>query len=212
MVMSGLSNRDADHARLREAHPESTLGSDADLVAGLRVGEPGVAGRAYDRHAKHVHAVVYRLLGPDADLEDIVQEVFIYAFHSIDKLRDPAAFRSWLGAIATGHVRAHLRRRWRGRWLSFFSHEDLAELPGEAPDPHTDLLREVYGILDQLPPDERMAVVLRRIEDLSIQEAAQASGMSVSTFKRRYARGQAHFLARAKGRPALAQWLEQGTP
>lgn len=210
--MSGLSNRDAGHARLREVSPESTFQSDPDLVAALRSGDPFAAGRIYDRHAKHVHAVVYRLLGPDSDLEDIIQEVFIYAFYSIDKLRDPVALRSWLGGIATGHVRAHLRRRWRSRWLNFFSHEELADLPSEPPDPHTDLLREVYTILDHLPPDERMAVVLRRIEDLPIHEAAEVSGMSVSTFKRRYARGQAHFLARAKGRPALAKWLAQGTP
>jgi len=213
MVMNGLSNRDAGHVRPREVYSEpATLESDADLVTALRQGEAGAAGRIYDRHAKHVHAVVYRLLGPEAELEDIIQEVFIYAFYSIDKLRDPVALKSWLRGIATGQVRSHLRRRWRSRWLSFLSHDELAELPSEGPDPHTDLLREVYGILDQLPPDERMAVVLRRIEDLPIHEAAEVSGMSVSTFKRRYARGQAHFLARAKGRPALAKWLEQGTP
>jgi RNA polymerase sigma-70 factor, ECF subfamily len=211
MVMSGISNRDAGHARLREVDPESFV-HDAKLVSALRQGEPGAAGRIYDRHAKYVHAVVYRLLGPHADLEDIVQEVFVYAIYSIDKLRDPSALKSWLGRTAAGHVRANLRRRWRRRWLSFFSHEELAELPGEAPDQNADLVREVYSILDQLPPDERMAVVLRHLEELPIHEAAQASGMSLSTFKRRYARGHAHFLARAKGRPALAKWLAEGTP
>src|SRR6187402_2638646 len=145
MVLSGPSNRDAGHARLEEVHSESTSESDADLVAALKRSEAGAAGRVYDRHAAHVHGVVYRLLGPDADLKDVIQEVFIYAFHSIDKLRDPEALRSWLGAIAAGCVRAHLRRRWRSRWLSFVSQEELAELPDQPPDPHSELLREVYG-------------------------------------------------------------------
>ena len=210
--MSGLSNRDAGHVRLREVHSGPSSESDAELVAALKQSEAGAAGRVYDRYARYVHAIAYRLLGATGELDDVVQEVFIYAFFSIDKLRDPAALKSWLGGITTGQVRAHLRRRWRNRWLNFFSQEELAELPGETPEPQADMLRELYVVLDRLAPDERIAVVLRRIEGLPIHEAAKLSGMSLSTFKRRYARGEARLLAGARGRPVLANWLNRSKP
>ena len=71
--------------------------------------------------------MVYCLLGREGELDDIVQEVFIYAFNSINKLREPAALRGWLLGIAVGQVRSHLRSRYRRRWLSFLPHEELPE-------------------------------------------------------------------------------------
>jgi RNA polymerase sigma-70 factor (ECF subfamily) len=212
MATSGLFAPDAGSARrLGEVHSQGAIETDAELATRLQQGDSAAAGQVYDRHVGSVHGFVYRLLGPEADLDDIVQEVFIYALHSIDKLREPAALRSWLIGIAAGKVRAHLRTKWRRRWLTFLSHEELAELAVPEPDPHGELLRDVYAIFDQLAPDERMALVMRRVEGLPIHEAAKACGMSLSTFKRRYARGESRFLARAKQRPGLAHWLAGGS-
>jgi DNA-directed RNA polymerase specialized sigma24 family protein len=52
--------------------------------------------------------------------------------------------------------------------------------------------------------------VLRRIEGLSLHEAAQTSGMSLSTFKRRLARAESRFEARARLRPELVKWFDRG--
>lgn len=208
MAKSGLSQPNAGEAgRWGDVHPKPAPETDAELVEALKRGESAAAGRIYDRHAASVQRLVYRLLPRDAELEDIVQEIFIYALDSVGKLRDPTVLKSWLLGIAAGKVRAHLRRSWRRRWLRFLPQEDLPEVPVEANDPHAELLSEVYGLLDQLPPDERVALLLRRIEGLSIHEAAAACGMSLSTFKRRLARGEARFLARAKLRPGLARWV-----
>lgn len=209
--MSGLSKPNAGELRRSgQVRSEPALETDAELVNALKQGDGDAAGRLYDRHVASVHGLVYRLLGRTAELEDIVQEVFIYALSSIDKLRDPTVLRSWLLGIATGKVRAHVRKAWRRRWLSFLPQEELAELPLEDAEPHAELLREAYAILDQLPPDERIALLLCRVEGLPIHEAAQTSGMSLSTFKRRLARGESRFLTRAGQRPSLSQWLGGG--
>lgn len=176
-------------------------------MVALKRGDGGAAGRFYDRHIASVQRVVFRLLGPKADLDDVVQEVFIYALSSIDKLREPDSVRSWLWGIAAGKVRAHVRRQWRRRWLGLLPQDELSELPVAATDPQSELLEEVYSVLDQLSADQRLALVLHRIEGLSMLEAAKVSGMSTSTFKRRYARAEALFMARAKARPALRAWL-----
>ncbi|HEY6080415.1 MAG TPA: RNA polymerase sigma factor [Polyangiaceae bacterium] len=211
MATTGLSESDAGQAgRWGEVHPGPPPETDAELAEALKAGNAGAAGRLYDRHAASVLGLVYRLLGREADSEDVAQEVFIYAFSSIDKLREPAALKGWLLGVAAGKVRSHLRRRRRQRWLHLLPHEELPEVPVESSDPHTGLLRQVYRILDDLPPDDRIAIVMRRIEGLPVEDAAKACGMSLSTFKRRLTRGEARFLARAKQQPALASWLNGG--
>src|SRR4051812_18483374 len=209
MATNGLSRQDASRARrLGEVHSEADVETDAEQALALQRGDPGAPGRIYDRHAQAVHRVVYRLLGPGGELDDIVQEVFIYAFSSIDKLREPAALRSWLLGIAAGKVRAYLRRRSRRRWLSFLPNEELAELPASGGEPDVGLLQEVYAVLGRLPPDERLALVVHHVEGLPVHEAAVLCGMSISTFKRRCARGESLFMARARHVPALAGWLK----
>ena len=201
MATRGLYEADAGQARrLAEVHPET----DADLVLAVRSGEKAAAARLYDRHATGVHGVVYRLLGPNGELDDIVQEVFIYALYSIEKLREPAALKSWLFAIAVGKVRAHLRKRYRLRWLSFFSPDELPEPSAPSDDPNTELARDVSRILEHLPAEERLALVVHRLEELPLHEAAKACSMSLSTFKRRLAKGEARFMTHAKKHPRLA--------
>jgi RNA polymerase sigma-70 factor (ECF subfamily) len=208
MATSGLSQPDAGSARrLAEVHPALATESDAALVHALKQGEAGAPGRLYDRHAPGVHGMVDRLLGREAELDDVVQEVFIYALYSIDKLREPAALKGWLLGIAVGKVRSHLRQRFRRRWLSFLPYDELPEPPALSSEPQADLARDVCSILDQLPAEERIALVVHRIEGLSLHDAAKACSMSVSTFKRRLAKGEARFIARAEKHPGLSGWL-----
>jgi RNA polymerase sigma-70 factor (ECF subfamily) len=211
MATSGLSKPDASQARRwGEVHPETGGETDEQLVAALRRGDGAAAGRLYDRYAGSVTGMVYRLLGREAELEDIVQEAFIYALYSIDKLREPTALKSWLLGIAVGKVRTHLRRRWRRRWLSFLPQHELPEPDVPVSDPHADLVSEVCSILDLMPDEERIALVVHRIEGLPLHEAAAACGMSLSTFKRRFAKAEQRFFTCAKRHPGLSVWLQGG--
>lgn len=208
MATSGLSAPDAGSARrLAEVRPALAPETDAELALALKQGEATAPGRLYDRHAAGVYGMVYRLLGREAEVDDIVQEVFIYALSSIDKLREPAALKSWLFGIAVGKVRTHLRQRYRRRWLSFLPHDELPEPVVPLSDPDADLARDVCSILDHLPPDERIALVVHHIEGLPLHEAAKACHMSLSTFKRRLAKGEARFIARAEKHAGLVDWM-----
>ncbi len=208
MAKSGLLESDAGPARrLAEVHPELDSETDVRLVFALKQGEAAAPGRFYDRHSAAVLRLAYRLLGRDSELDDIVQEVFIYALHSIDKLREPAAVKGWLLGIAVGKVRSHLRRRYRRRWLAFLPHDEVPEPEAVASDGDAELVHGVRRILDELPPEERIALVLYRIEGLTLHDAAGASGMSISTFKRRLAKGEGRFMARAQQQPGLTGFL-----
>ncbi len=188
-------------------------GDEAPLVAAMRSGRLDAGAAFYDRHAQAIHALVFRLMGPDRELDDVVHDVFVRALESLPRLREPAALRSWLFGIAVRTVGIRFQRRSRQRWLRFMAPEELPEI---ATLPTTELeepLRDVYAILRGMDPDERIALVLHRVEELSLEDAARATGTSLATFRRRLARGEAKFLARARSRPSLGTWItEAGEP
>lgn len=173
----------------------------------LREGDLAAAAELYDRYASNVRGMAHRLLGADTELDDIVQDVFVAAITSVHRLRDPSMLKSWLLGITVGKVKGRLRARWRRRWLSFLPHDELPDHPAVESETAADVTREIKSLLDQLPPEERLALLLHRLEGLSLEEAAQATGLTVSTFKRRLTRAEDKFIQRAQRRPALAEWL-----
>jgi RNA polymerase sigma-70 factor (ECF subfamily) len=197
-----------NEARGADIHALPFDGDDAALVDGLRAGRPGAAAALYDRYVGGVHGMVFRMLGPDRDHDDVVQDVFVRALESLPALRDPSALRSWLLGIAVMTVRIHLQRRRRQRWLRFLPTYELPEMAAPSDSSASDALKEVWSILGELPPDERIALVLCRVEGLALEDAAAAASWSVATLRRRLARGEAKFLLRAGRRPGLRQWIE----
>ncbi len=190
-------------------------GDEAALVAAMGSGRLDAGAAFYDRHVQAIHALVFRLMGPDGEIDDVVHDVFVRALESLPRLREPAALRSWLFGIAVRAVAIRFQKRSRQRWLRFMAPEEVPEM-ASTPAPSSELgeaLGDVYAILRGMDPDERIALVLRRVEGMSLEDAATAAGMSLATFRRRLARGEAKFFARAKGRPALDEWLsESGAP
>jgi RNA polymerase sigma-70 factor (ECF subfamily) len=184
------------------------LPDDARLVEAVRRRQRGAAALVYRRHVHAVHAVLARKLGARPDVEDLLQEVFASALGSIHKLRDPTALRPWLIGITLSRLRAYDRWRRRKHWLTFLAPEELPELATSPDERHAEMVREVCRLLARLPADERIALILHRVEGRSISASAGASGMSISTFKRRLSRGEARFFAQACRRPALAAWVE----
>ncbi len=176
------------------------------LVDSLRKRDPLAAERLYARYATRVEKMVRRRLGHDADVPDIVQDVFLIALASIDQLREPAALGSWMLGIAIGRARTHQRARWRGRWLEFLPDDLLPEAPSGHGVP-AEVSYDVAAILTSLRAEERSALLSHRLEEWSLEEAANAFGVGLTAFKRRFRRAELKFIAGARRRPALAPWL-----
>lgn len=192
--------------------PLTFVGDDAALVQALRTGHPGAAAAFYDRHAAHVRMTLRSTLGPDDDIPDLLQEVFIRALDQIATLREVDRLASWLTTIAIFVARAQIRLRTRRSWLRLFSPEQTQTWQLEQPSSDARrALREVYQVLDQMPVEQRMAFVLRYVHGMSLSDAAEACTTSLATIKRRLSRAEKRFLEVARQRPALAQWLEDGT-
>jgi RNA polymerase sigma-70 factor (ECF subfamily) len=192
--------------------PLTFVGDDAALVEALRAGHPGAAAVLYDRHAGQVRLMLRSILGPDDDIPDLLQEVFIRALDGVGNVRDADRLGAWLTTIAVFVGRAHIRLRSRRKWLRLFSPERTA--PRQLQQPPTDArraLRQVYAVLDGMPVDQRMAFVLRYIHGVTLVEAAEACDTSLATIKRRLSRAEQRFRVAARRWPELAGRLEEGT-
>ncbi|HVZ85544.1 MAG TPA: sigma-70 family RNA polymerase sigma factor [Polyangia bacterium] len=175
--------------RLRLVTPPSGGASqtteDAELARALIAGEARAAEMAWDRYAPLVHGIVSRALGPDAEVEDVTQEIFYRLFARIRLLRKPEALRSFVVSFAVRIVKWELRRRRARRWLT------LSET-GDVPDDQLLVmnvdnryaLRRLYGLLNLLSTRERLVLVLRHVEGMTLEETAEAMEISLATVKR----------------------------
>ena len=192
--------------------PLTFVGDHRALVQALRSGHPGAAAAFYDQHSAHVYRILRSALETESDVPDLLQEVFIRALDNIGDLEEPELVQGWLTSIAVFAARAQLRRTARRNLLGVFSPERTRPMELEPPSSDARFaLREIYQVLDTMPPDEHMAFVLRIIDGLTLTDAAQACRTSLATFKRRLARAEKQFLAAVAKRPALKQCLEDGT-
>jgi RNA polymerase sigma-70 factor (ECF subfamily) len=169
------------------------------LVESLVSGDPDGRAAFYDAYGSYVERLLVRVLGPDPEIEDLLHDVFIEALANIGQLRDPTRLKGWLTRMTVFVARGTIRRRRRHRWLVFLPSEDLPVQTSSSPPPEAlDLLERVYGILRALRPNHRIAFSLRYIEGMTLPEAAEASGVSLATFKRWLSGSDEAFLKRAE--------------
>ena len=141
-----------------------------------------------ERHSAAVFRRAHRLLGSRADAEDVVQEVFLNVFRAIPRVDVRGSFVHWLNAIT---LNASLRSIDRGRRerhrREALRRNRTAREPGSESDPM--LRRSLTDALDSLPPQTRVAILLRFVDGHSYVEIAKMTGEKESTVKMRVARG-----------------------
>lgn len=188
---------------------------DARLLRGLRAGIESAYEELLDRYQQPVYGMVYRLLGDQSDACDVVQEVFLKVFRSVNSFKERSSLRTWIYRIAVNE--AHNHRRWFSRHKKrevAIEHEDREHRsfdatpdPGPSPFDFT-LDRETHRLLekalDEVSPVFRTAVVLRDIEGLGYEEIAEILQISLGTVKSRILRG------REALRRVLSERLEPG--
>jgi RNA polymerase sigma-70 factor (ECF subfamily) len=187
--------------------------SDVALVDAIRRGDPGAELAAWNRFSPAVDRTLRRLMGPGQEHEDLLQEVFLRFFRRVGNLREPSAVRGFLTGIAVHVVRAEIARRTRFKWLHLTSTGDLPEAPVRPVDPEMrEAVARYYQLLDGLGADDRSLFVSRTIEGLTLEEAAELHGISVSTAQRRLGRAGKRIALRVRRDPLLASFAaEMGT-
>ncbi len=156
-----------------------------------------------------VFGLCLRMLGSRPAAEDAAQDAFVSAWRSIGGLRG-AAFRAWLLRIAANVCRDELRRRGRRPATSLETalEEGLPEPAAAAPTPEKaaldqELRRGIEAALLDLPPEQRLALILCDIEQLDYAEIASVMRSTLGTVKSRIARGRARLRDRLLAEPEL---------
>jgi RNA polymerase sigma-70 factor, ECF subfamily len=150
-------------------------------------------------HAERVYGAL-RGFGLDAgEADEVAQEVFVRAWRGLGRFEERARFSTWLYRIAFNEAQRRLARRpsARAEPVPDPDRDDqiaaLPESPERGPEAVTldrEFERALDNALDQLPADWRAAVVLRDIEGLSTEEAAEVAGIGQAAFKSRLHRGR----------------------
>lgn len=156
-----------------------------------RVDVPLSLETAFRRYSPYVAAISLRLMGRDDEVDDVVQDVFLSAVKGFHQIRDPRAAKAWLATVTVRVVRRRLRLR---RLKAVFGFDDMACIdepvaPGASPEQRA-LLSRVYGVLDRIPVEQRIAWVLRHIEGEKLEDVARLTSCSLATAKRRIASAQ----------------------
>lgn len=210
---SARSRVDASAGR-EVVRPLALQRSDSALLEGLCAGESWARAALFDEYAPKVARTMRRMLGPgvESELGDLVQEVFVRALGSLDRLRDAVALPAWMHTITTRTAYRAIRTRRLRRWLRFWEPSMVPEVETEGLSPEVaEAYRRTYELLERMPAAERVVFVLRHVEKLELVELATACEVSLATVKRRLARAQQRF-ARAAARDELLRgWLEEGS-
>jgi RNA polymerase sigma-70 factor (ECF subfamily) len=156
-----------------------------------------------------VYNVCYRILGQQQAAEDAAQDAFISAWRNIASFRGEA-FRPWLLRIAANLCRDELRRRGRrpSSSLDGALEAGVPEPPDRGAPPeevtlNAELRTQLQSALDQLPEEQRTAVVLCDVEGLDYTEIAAVMNTSLGTVKSRIARGRLKLRELLKREPEL---------
>jgi RNA polymerase sigma-70 factor (ECF subfamily) len=186
------------------------LGTDAQLLDLAKNGDPTAAAAAvYDRFSLDVNRLVWRLLGADAEHDDVVQQVFVHIITGLSRVRDAEALSVWMASVCVKTVRSEIRRR-RIRRFFLVSGVQVSRVAAPVQDHESrDLLEKTYSLLELLPADERIAFALRYIDEQPLAEVAAACNCSLATAKRRLQRAAQRFTRLASRDPAMAERLRR---
>jgi RNA polymerase sigma-70 factor (ECF subfamily) len=167
----------------------------SELVQRAVEGDRRAFDELYRVHAAPVYRLLARLVGPVAELDDLLQHAFLEAFRALPKFRGDAAFATWLHRIAVNVAYRHLRKRKLAQWDEL---PDELVAPGVTPEQaahrQQDLSRALR-YLSALKPKKRIAFVLRVVDGMSLDEIGALVGANPAAVGQRVKHAQRELAA-----------------
>jgi RNA polymerase sigma-70 factor (ECF subfamily) len=171
-------------------------------------GEQAAARELFRSHQGRVHATLFRVLGANRDMDDLMQETFIQVFRSLKSFRGEARLATWIDRIAARVAYRYLSQK-KGVAAPVALEEEVAG-PGIEPADRMlarEGVRRFYGALGELSPAARIAFTLHEVDGRSIAEVAAIVGTTATTAKLRIWRARRALMKRAAADAVLAEFL-----
>ena len=200
--MSGIDSKPAG--------PSDDDAQDVGLMHLVGRGDTAAFEELIERHQTLVIGTVARMLGSNSEVDDIAQQVFVRVWKSAGRYVPRAKFTTWLLKITRNLVFNELRRSKRHAHVPMQTEPEAEDIPikdetAQAPDAallEAELQQAIENAIKELPESQRMAVILRRYEDLSYEQIAEVLDLSVPAVK------SLLFRARTELRVRLAAYLK----
>lgn len=155
-------------------------------------------------YGRRIFNVIYRLVGDYDDAEDLTQETFVNAYRAYDRFRGDSAVYTWLYRIAVNVCKNRFKQERRSSRLRMESLDEPVmgeegpmqrEVPDESLNPlraveSRELQDVIHRAIQELPPEYRVPIVLRELQELSYAEIAEIMQIPVDTVKTRIFRAR----------------------
>lgn len=194
-----------------EAEKRALNERDVALMLRVKEGDVEAFELLVELHQSAVIGTVAKMLGGASEAEDIAQQVFIRIWKSAKRYQPKAKFTTWMFTITRNLVFNETRRRKRKPTVSVEereeeSHQQVEDVHSTTPDQdalHSELERAVDDAIQALPEKQRLAVVLRRYEEMPYDEISRVLSMSVPAVK------SLLFRARTQLKESLEKYLSE---
>ncbi len=161
--------------------------ADAELVARVRRGDLAAYAELVSRHRNSLERYASHLLGCREDAEDVLQETLVRAYRAIDQCGQPDRVRAWMLTILINRCRTRLTRNdLVVRTAAADRATELAVVADRSED--AAWREEIQRALGALPADQREAFLLKHVEELTYEEIATLTAVSVPALKMRVSR------------------------
>ena len=183
------------------------------VIEQARAGSDAAFNQVVHAYRKRILGTIARLIGRPEDVEDVAQEVFLRLYFSLDQLRTPEVFEPWLYRLTVNAAYDYLRRQRRRHEsrMSDLSEQQVLMADAEAgtrrsdQDEHRRKIREtVESLLGAVSEEDRILLILKEVEGLSLRELEQVYHVKENALKVRLFRARQRVL-KAFGASAAAQ-------
>jgi RNA polymerase sigma-70 factor (ECF subfamily) len=202
--LAGFSN--FEHYPVREV--KCRVPDEDRIIARAAGGDTSAFRQIYERHRHDVARLVYRMIGPRSDLEDVIQEVFVQVYKSLKDFRGQSKFSTWLHRVTVNVVLMH-RRAARSRPI--FAEQPPSDAAVRSDDISPDegverreRMRAFGRLLDRLADKKRVVFVLHELEGVAPGEIARIVGAPVLTVRTRLFYARREIEAMLAEEPSLA--------
>jgi RNA polymerase sigma-70 factor (ECF subfamily) len=184
-------------------------GQDLALAQRCCDGDRSAQRELFQRLKIGVHHTLYRILGANRDIEDLIQDAFLEIFRALPSFRGDSSLQRWAQTIATRTAYLAIQRR-KPPSVDLEVVED--EITTNDPDQHRVALartaaKRLYAALDKIDAKQRIAFALNVIDGLPLAEVAEMTESSLVATKTRVWRARRDLMRRAKKDPVLASYV-----
>jgi RNA polymerase sigma-70 factor (ECF subfamily) len=183
---------------------------DLELVRRAASGDRAAQRQIFVEQRAHVHRALYRILGNNREIEDLVQDAFIEIFRALGSFRGDSSLGRWCQTIAVRIAYLAIsRRRAPTVELTLVDQGLASDVDVRRTVQMREAARRLYAALDQIEPKQRIAFALAAIDGRPLAEVAQLTRSTMFAIKTRLWRARRALMRHAARDPVLSAYLRE---